>query len=86
MYRDYVKLRYALMPYIYSAALEGVQTGMPVVRSMPLMFPDDRKTDDMVYQYMFGQSFLVGIFSDSKNLPKWNWFDFLTGEKLAGGR
>ena len=57
MYRDYVKLRYALMPYIYSAALEGAQTGMPVVRSMPLMFPDDRKTDDMVYQYMFGQVF-----------------------------
>ena len=86
MYRDYVKLRYALMPYIYSAALEGAQTGMPVVRSMPLMFPDDRKTDDMVYQYMFGQSFLVGIFSDSIYLPKGNWFDFWTGEKLAGGR
>lgn len=34
------------------------------------MFPDDRKTDDMVYQYMFGQSFLVGIFSDSIYLPK----------------
>lgn len=86
MYRDYVKLRYALMPYIYSAALEGAQTGMPIVRSMPLMFPDDRKTDDMVYQYMFGQSFLVGIFSDSIYLPKGNWFDFWTGEKLAGGR
>ena len=70
MYRDYVKLRYALMPYIYSAALEGAQTGMPIVRSMPLMFPDDRKTDDMIYQYMFGQSFLVGIFSDSIYLPK----------------
>lgn len=86
MYRDYVKLRYALMPYIYSAALEGAQTGMPIVRSMPLMFPDDRKTDDMIYQYMFGQSFLVGIFSDSIYLPKGNWFDFWTGEKLVGGR
>ena len=86
MYRDYVKLRYALMPYIYSAALEGAQTGMPIVRSMPLLFPDDRKTDDMGYQYMFGQSFLVGIFSDSIYLPKGNWFDFWTGEKLAGGR
>ncbi|WP_456087394.1 TIM-barrel domain-containing protein [Parabacteroides sp.] len=86
MYREYVKLRYALMPYIYSAALEGAQTGMPIVRSMPLMFPDDHKTDDMVYQYMFGQSFLVGIFSDSIYLPKGNWFDFWTGEKLAGGK
>ena len=50
------------------------------------MFPDDRKTDDMIYQYMFGQSFLVGIFSDSIYLPKGNWFDFWTGEKLVGGR
>ena len=56
IYRDYVKLRYSLMPYIYSAALEGGQTGMPIVRSMPLMFPDDRKCDDMVFQYMFGEN------------------------------
>ena len=45
MYRDYVKLRYSLMPYIYSAALEGAQTGMPIVRSMPMMFPNDRHVD-----------------------------------------
>lgn len=86
IYRDYVKLRYSLMPYIYSAALEGAQTGMPIVRSMPLMFPDDRKVDDMVYQYMFGEHFLLSIFSDSIYLPKGNWFDFWTGEKVAGGR
>lgn len=86
VYRDYVQLRYSLMPYIYSAALEGAQTGMPIVRSMPLMFPDDRKVDDMVYQYMFGENFLVGIFSDSLYLPKGNWIDYWTGEKLVGGR
>ncbi len=86
IYRDYVQLRYSLMPYIYSAALEGAQTGMPIVRSMPMMFPDDRKTDDMVYQYMFGENLLVGIFSDSIYLPKGNWIDYWTGEKLSGGR
>lgn len=72
IYRDYVKLRYSLMPYIYSAALEGGQTGMPIVRSMPLMFPEDRKCDDMVYQYMFGENLLLSIFSDSIYLPKGN--------------
>jgi alpha-glucosidase len=39
IYKFYVKLRYSLMPYIYSAALEGAQTGMPIVRSMPLDVP-----------------------------------------------
>lgn len=86
IYRDYVKLRYSLMPYIYSAALEGAQTGMPIVRSMPLMFPDDRKVDDMVYQYMFGQNLLVSIFSNSIYLPKGKWIDFWTGEQVTGGR
>lgn len=86
IYRDYVKLRYSLMPYIYSAALEGAQTGMPIVRSMPLMFPDDRKVDDMVYQYMFGENLLLSIFSNSIYLPKGNWIDFWTGRKIVGGR
>ncbi|MFA6768868.1 MAG: TIM-barrel domain-containing protein [Parabacteroides sp.] len=86
IYRDYVKLRYSLMPYIYSAALEGAQSGMPIVRAMPLMFPDDRHVDDMVYQYMFGENLLVGIFSDSIYLPKGNWIDYWTGEVIAGGQ
>jgi len=86
MYRDYVKLRYSLMPYIYSAALEGAQTGMPIVRSMPMMFPNDRHVDDMVYQYMFGENLLVGIFSDSLYLPKGGWIDYWTGETVQGGR
>ncbi len=85
IYTDYIKLRYALQPYIYSAALEGSQTGMPIVRSMPMTFPDDRNTDDMVFQYMFGQNFLVGIFSDSIYLPKGNWIDYWTNETLKGG-
>lgn len=85
-YRDYVQLRYSLMPYIYSAALEGAQTGMPIVRSMPLMFPEDRKCDDMVYQYMFGENLLLSIFSNSIYLPKGNWIDYWTGEKIAGGK
>jgi alpha-glucosidase (family GH31 glycosyl hydrolase) len=85
-FRYYDRLRYSLMPYIYSAALEGSQTGMPVLRAMPLVFPDDRKVDNMIYQYMFGENFLVGVFSDSIYLPKGNWINYWNGEKLSGGR
>lgn len=83
IYRDYVKLRYSLMPYIYSMALEGAQTGMPMVRSMPLLFPEDRECDDMCYQYMFGSSFLVGIFTNSVYLPAGEWYDYWSGEKIV---
>ena len=82
IYRDYIKLRYTLMPYIYSAALEGYLCGMPIVRSMPLMFPDDRNADDMCYQYMFGDNLCVGIFSNEIYLPAGTWIDAWTGERV----
>lgn len=83
IYRFYVKLRYSLAPYIYSMALEAVQNGMPIVRSMPLCFPDDRNCDDMTYQYMFGDNFCVGIFTNEIYLPKGTWTDAWSGEKIV---
>ncbi len=83
-YRFYAQLRNRLFPYIYSAAIEGTQTGMPVLRAMPLVFPDDRKVDNMVSQYMFGENLLVGVFSDSIYLPKGNWINYWTGQSFGG--
>lgn len=83
IYRFYVKLRYSLAPYIYSMALEAAQNGMPIVRSMPLCFPDDRNCDDMTYQYMFGDNFCVGIFTNEIYLPKGTWTDAWSGKKIV---
>lgn len=83
IYRFYVKLRYSLAPYIYSMALEAAQNGMPIVRSMPFCFPDDRNCDDMTYQYMFGDNFCVGIFTNEIYLPKGTWTDAWSGEKIV---
>jgi len=85
-FRYYAQLRNSLSPYIYSAAIEGSQTGMPIVRAMPLAFPDDRKTDNLIYQYMFGENLMVGVFSDSLYLPKGNWINYWSGEKMEGGK
>ncbi len=85
-YRYYAQLRNALFPYIYSTALEGSQTGMPILRAMPLEFPDDRKVDDMIFQFMFGENLLVNVFSDSIYLPKGNWINFWNGDKVTGGK
>lgn len=82
-YRFYVQNRYNHAPYIYSMALEATLNGMPIVRSMPLCFPDDRNCDDMAYQYMFGDSYCVGIFTNEIYLPAGTWTDAWTGEKIV---
>jgi alpha-glucosidase (family GH31 glycosyl hydrolase) len=53
---------------------------------MPLVFPDDRKVDNMIYQYMFGENLLVSVFSDSIYLPKGTWTSYWSGEKCSGGK
>lgn len=80
MYKFYINLRYQFIPYIYSNALEGALTGMPMVRSMPLEFPDDRNCDDMVFQYMFGRQYCVSAFSNDIYLPAGEWINVWTGE------
>ncbi|MBR5924878.1 MAG: DUF5110 domain-containing protein [Bacteroidales bacterium] len=80
MYKFYVKLRYQFIPYIYSNALEGALTGMPMVRSMPLEFPDDRNCDDMALQYMFGHQYCVSAYSNDIYLPAGEWINVWTGE------
>ena len=83
IYLNCIKLRYQLIPYIYSAAIEGVLTGMPMVRSMPLVFPQDRSVDDLWTQYMFGNNLCVGIFTDEIYLPAGEWTDAWSGEKIV---
>jgi len=85
-FRYYAQLRNSLTPYIYSAALQGSETGMPILRAMPLVFPNDRKVDNMIYQFMFGENLLVGVFNDSIYLPKGNWINYWSGEKFSGGK
>ena len=84
MFRDYAKLRYRLLPYIYSAAIAGFKTGMPIMRPMPLVFPDDRTVDNLTHQYMFGESFLVNAFTDKLYMPAGKWIDYWTGKQYEG--
>ncbi len=86
MFRDYARLRYSLLPYIYSAAHVGHLTSMPILRPMPLVFPDDLKLADCVTEYMLGDSLLVAAFTDKVYLPKGRWIDYWTGAEFQGPR
>ncbi|GAA3412278.1 helix-turn-helix domain-containing protein [Paenibacillus hodogayensis] len=84
LFKTYARLRYQLLPYIYSAAHVAVRTGLPIARAMPLVFPDDPHAVVQQNQYMFGDALLVAAFTDQVYLPAGEWYDYWTGEKFTG--
>jgi len=86
------KLRYKLMPYIYT--LNGMVNyqDYTMMRGLVLDFPDDEKVRNITDQFMFGPSILVNPVTDSGAtqrkvyLPKGiRWVDFWTGKSYEGG-
>lgn len=84
MFRYYDQLRYSLIPYIYSSAINSSLTGQPIVWPMALAFPNEPKFANTIHQYMFGNNLLVGAFTDSVYLPEGHWIDYWTGKKYSG--
>jgi alpha-D-xyloside xylohydrolase len=87
----YLKLRYRLLPYIYSQAVHSARSGVPMARAMVIDFPADPTTHRLDLQYMFGDSFLVAPVVQRNNrcrvyLPAGAWLDYWTKEVQAGGR
>lgn len=88
----YDKLRYALMPYIYSLAGKTHFDDYTVMRALVMDFGYDRSVFDIGDQYMFGPSLMVCPVYEYKArsrevyLPAGDWYDFNTGRHLEGGR
>ncbi len=89
----YLRLRYELMPYIYSLGYRTWITGAPFLRALPLDFPSDPKVADLRDEYMFGPAFLVapvtqqGATSREVYLPAGaDWYNYWTNERLKGGQ
>jgi alpha-D-xyloside xylohydrolase len=57
--RKYDRLRYRLLPYIYSLAWEVTNAGYTLMRGLPMDFPDDLAVRAIGDQFMFGPSILV---------------------------
>lgn len=91
--RNFINLRYRLMPYIYSNLYEATQSGQPLMRTLAI----DYTHDDKVYhgefesQYQFGKAFLIMPFESTKHygkvyFPRGRWYDLWTGEVKQGNR
>ncbi len=57
--RKYLDLRYQLLPYLYSSVAETHRSGLPLMRSLWLAFPDDAKAAVVEDAYLWGDSMLV---------------------------
>lgn len=89
----YLRLRYQLMPYIYSLAYFTHQTGAPFMRALFMDFPNDPMVGDIGDEYMFGPAFLVapvtsqGQIAKSVYLPAGTaWYNYWTNERFDGGQ
>lgn len=80
----YAKLRYRMLPYLYSTAHVAVRTGMPIIRAMPLVYPGDPRSDACIQQYMLGDYLLVGAFTKDVHLPEGEWIDYWSGRRYTG--
>jgi alpha-D-xyloside xylohydrolase len=99
---NYDKLRYRLLPYIYSLAGRVTAENYTIMRTLSFDFRNDPKVYSIPDQYMFGPAFLVNPVTEQlytgKNaakqvhtrnvyLPESNqWYDFWTGKKYTGGQ
>jgi alpha-D-xyloside xylohydrolase len=89
----YLRLRYQLMPYLYSLAHVTHETGAPFMRGLFMDFGEDPKVANIGSEYMFGPSLLVapvteqGSVSREVYLPAGvDWYNFWTNERVHGGQ
>ena len=90
--RDFIKLRYRLLPYNYTLAFENSRSGMPLMR--PIFFEDesDASLIDEKFAYLWGDAFLVApvlnpdVSAVDVDLPEGVWFDFWNDMRHEGAQ
>jgi alpha-glucosidase/alpha-D-xyloside xylohydrolase len=90
--KKYLELRYRLLPYTYTAVRECCDSGLPIMRSLWLHYPEDPAAVARGDEYLWGRDILVapvvekGAANRRLYLPRGAWFDFWTEERADGGK
>ncbi|AUB38219.1 malZ, alpha-glucosidase [Nostoc flagelliforme CCNUN1] len=88
--REYINLRYQLLPYIYSLFWEAATTGAPILRPLLYHFPNDLKTYSLYDQVLLGASLMAapiyrpGVEHRAVYLPAGTWYDWWSGDRYEG--
>ena len=89
--RKYLKLRYELLPFLYTTLEEAHRTGVPLFRPLLLNYQDDANTYNLDDQFMIGGDLLVApivkpdVTRRLVYLPAGTWYDYWTNKKYNGG-
>jgi alpha-glucosidase len=89
--RKYLKLRYELLPFLYTTLEEAHRTGVPLFRPLLLNYQDDANTYNIDDEFMVGEDLLAApimkpdVTRRLVYLPKGGWYDYWTNKKYAGG-
>lgn len=91
--RNYINLRYRLLPYLYSNFYDATQTGLPFMRTLALHYTHDPKVYDTRFQnqFCFGPSFMIAPFESKQDyapvyLPAGKWYELYTDSLEEGNR
>jgi len=88
---NFDRLRYRLLPYIYSVAWKTTSEGYTPMRPLLMDFRTDDRAANIGDQFMFGPAILVspvtepGVSTRELYLPGAKWYDFWSGAAAEGG-
>ena len=86
------KLRYQLMPYIYSVAWKTTSEAYTPMRPLVMDYREDTRAQNIGDEFLFGPSILVAPVTEPDAttrhlyLPKGRWYDFWSGNAIEGGK
>ena len=90
--KKYLELRYQLMPYLYTAARENYDNGLPIMRALWIHYPTDSVAVRCNSEYLWGRNMLVapvtekGATTKKIYLPEGSWYDFWTNRRCEGNQ
>ncbi|QCR23113.1 glycoside hydrolase family 31 protein [Pontibacter sp. SGAir0037] len=91
--RNFINLRYKLLPYIYSNFYQATQNGQPLMRTLAIDYTHDANVYNREFdsQFQFGEAFLLMPFESTLSygkvyFPQGKWYNFFTGEVEQGGQ
>jgi alpha-glucosidase len=89
-FRRFAQIHEALRPELEALADEAASSGVPMVRHLMLVFPEDRDTWEISDQFLLGDGLMIapvteeGATSREVYFPQGAWFHVFTGERFDG--
>jgi alpha-glucosidase len=88
--REYIELRYRLLPYLYTLFWQAATTGAPILRPLLYHYPNDPKTYALHDQVLLGENLMAapvyrpGVEYRAVYLPQGTWYDWWSGDRYEG--